>query len=213
MSRQFPNFKQFLDERVGDDYLYHNTDTEGAVAVVNSGILGKRNRVSFTRDRNYNWAPGTRNKPEVRFVFNRTKLKQNTKLIPYADRTVTSRKDNRRNVQGAEARWESEEVATKPVKIKNSLIRIEILKPALDRIKANIKNFQGYIEKNSEAIEMAKKGYFWHGLSQEYRKIENSRQQDVADRAGINQKTYQGYIDEYEKFISDPRLKIVNNFK
>jgi len=207
------SFKSYLEERVGEGYLYHNTDTEGAVAIVNSGILGQRNRVSFTRDKNYNWAPGTRNKPEVRFVFNRTKLKQNTKLIPHADRTVTSRKDNRRNVQGAEARWESEEIATRPIKIKKSLVRIEILKSAQDRIKSNIENFKGYLNKGKKDIEMAKKGYFWHGLSQEYRKIENTRQQDVANRASDREKTYQGYIDEYKKFLSDPRLKVVNSFK
>lgn len=210
-------FKEFLAEKVGVSYLYHNTSVYALKNIIETGYLGRNDPISLTRSSRYNSAPGTGLEgQQVRFVFDRNLLSRKYKIKPFADRTVATDFQGDKRVTGHEARWESEERVYKPISINdNSLVKIELSKKAAEDIKRVIANNESFIENFKKRKEKLKDGYFWHNIKGEYRPLETDVQkkhhnQEKLDGAIANT---QELIDKYKNLLKHSKLVIVTKFK
>lgn len=216
-----------IDEGVKKQYLYHNTGLIWLPSVLKFGALGKtkdwsptkgtlsikKGWISFSRNPRYKAAPGTGKKADVKFVFDRDKLKHRYKIEPVADRTVATDMQGRNLVKGKEARWESEEIVLGPVKLKDGLVRIELYPHAKKDLLQTIESFKHNIKHAEERLEMFEKGYFWHQIDKKWKKFENDKQRKVHSKERINKArdTYKKSLKKYLNILNYPKLGTVSS--
>jgi len=167
--------------RLGDfaTELYHNTDVYGLLGIIDDGQVGKGQRVSLTRDKNYHHAPGGGpGHDKVRLVFDRDELKQRHKLTPYADQRVAAGSNTDDTLTGNKARWESEEIAKGPIPL-TTVKRIEVDQNTYDKMEQVMIQQQNFIDNAEKRIFMLHRGYFWHKPREKFVKIETDRQKKV----------------------------------
>ena len=211
------SFKEYLEEKVGDFLLYHNTGYSGFRGIMEAGRIGTRSggRVSFTRDKSYLFAPGAGSNdgsfPGVyaRFVYNRETLVKRKKVTPYADRNVQDPKTGNL-VSGAGARWESEEKVVGPIPLdkKHGLVRIDVTPELKEYFELMIKRHEETIDSLHLSIEMLEKeNKFFHKTSGEWRPIPMDNER-ITRR--FNRDAYEKGIKKSEEDISTLK-SIINN--
>lgn len=219
-------FKAYLNEKVNEDFLYHNTDYFGFANIMEYGALSqteitdvargkkrlKRGYVSLTRDKRYYGAPGASNS-EVRLVFKKNKLKNRYKMRPKADRSVVynSKDDLQVTVKGYDARWESEEIVLGPIDTKY-IERIEISKDTYKKRLNYIEMWEESLEGIKDRKEKLKQGYFWNQPKKKYVKIEDYpkvSKEMIKKRIDNYEESYEELIRKEQKILSDKRIKIV----
>lgn len=158
-------FKEFLNEEVRGQYLYHNTSLINLIDIIDSGkLVGRGKWISFTRSKHYKLAPGAflnDNEQEVTIIFDYEKLKRRNKTRPHADLTVVSASRNK--LSQLQSKWESEERVNSPLKLdsRNGLIEIILHGSTKKKIQDQIDIAKHTIEFNEKQKEMLKQDKVW----------------------------------------------------
>jgi hypothetical protein len=184
------------------------------VDIATGKITPKPGYVSFTRDKSYTSAPGSRAGAEVRFIFERDAITNRYKTKPYVDRSVMKNIRDETPLNQHEARWESEEIVYGPVSVKYAE-RIEILKSVYENRMLYLDYWQNSLEKIEEYKEKLNDGLFWHQIKQQYQKIEDYpklSKQKIKSRIENSETNLKQQIEAEKTLLSDPRIEIVNSF-
>lgn len=176
------SYKEFLTEKVSDNFLYHNTGLVALKDILYYNALGRNRKlkddnrtweflidvhgkhirdkpfpgwISLTRSSHYASAPGNHKEREVRLVFDWQKIKNNYKTQAYADPFVTQSNSFDDLIdQGNKRRWESEERVFGPIKLDKTLVEIQLTKAAYEELVKSQNAFKYYIEKAKKNIQL-----------------------------------------------------------
>jgi hypothetical protein len=213
-------FKEFLEERVRENYLYHNTAFYKLLEILKDNQLvsfAGRFGVSFTRNPRYNISPGTYGPAEVTFVFDREKLRQRRKIRAFADLSVASSsgwKDDE-TVQGPERRWESEERVQSPIELsrENGFIEFRVPQKYIDKhilIPIRVRE-EGIKDKIEQIDRLKKENVFWNKVLNKWMPVESDRQKKIHNVASYEAsiERQKKEIKEYQRILNHPKLRII----
>lgn len=116
-----------LNEKVNDNYLYHNTSLENLLKIIKTNFILKgepHKYISFSRYKNM---PDQEHNPEfeAKIVVDKNKLKTRYKIEPYVDPLDDD--EGEYSLYSKQSKWfQAEERIKSPVNIKNSIIYIEL---------------------------------------------------------------------------------------
>lgn len=159
------SFRDFINEKLNDNYLYHLADKDRMTEILKTDkVLGK---MSLTRNKNLKSVTGTSYK-WFQIVFDKDKLRNNYKIVPYADRATGNLSKIQKEMGYTELDFsqensESEEIVSNVKNISRYIVEIRYLNydddvETLEYEKENLNNgiISGFLDRRISSLKKRK---------------------------------------------------------